>query len=342
MIGKFLHSNKMITKQKGNIAVLYTKVAKCNTEKIQEKRQWKVVNSIFSKIARKHGLRLFFAYHKEYKNGKLKRAWYHNKHKWIKVKNQEIDLVYSRFARSMFKKNKIHKRAIDFKLKMADEVSIINHPAIDEFCWDKKIVPEILPKHTPKTYLVNTLHGLKLILPNLKTKKIVIKPRYGTLGKDVIITDKDNLPKTIKKNTIIQEFIDTSKGIDGVTNGMHDMRVFMANGHVDHAFVRIPKKGLLTANVALGGKKVFIDKKEIPKRAIRVAKKVDKLFKDFYPRVYSVDFLFNKKGKPYIVECNSQPMIDKYAFGKYADLSFFDRLCKIMEQGIKVKVLETI
>jgi glutathione synthase/RimK-type ligase-like ATP-grasp enzyme len=185
---------------------------------------------------------------------------------------------------------------------------------------------------------VNTLRGLKLVLGKIKSDKIVIKPRYGTLGRDVIITDKDKLPKEIEKNTLIQEFIDTSKGIKGVTRGMHDMRLFMINGKVDHAHIRIPKKGTLTANVALGGKKVFIPNRLIPIKAMRIARKVDRLFKKFHPRIFSVDFVFNEKGKPFIVECNSQPMIDKYAFGRYARITFYDRVIEAIKTGIKIEV----
>jgi glutathione synthase/RimK-type ligase-like ATP-grasp enzyme len=215
---------------------------------------------------------------------------------------------------------------------------LINNPLLDEFCWDKRIIAEIFPEYTPKTFLVNTKKGLKLVLPEIRSKKVVIKPRYGTLGKGVIITSKENLPETIEKNTIVQEFVDTSDGIKGVTEGMHDMRLVMINGKIDHAHVRIPKKGSLTANIALGGKKVFIANRQIPIKAKKIAKKVDKLFKGFYPRVFSVDFLFDTKGKPYIVECNSQPMIDKYAFGKYAMLTFYDRFIESVKSGIRVKI----
>ena len=300
------------------------------------------VHSIFSKKALEHGLRLFFAPCIEFKDGKLKRSWTYRSRGWVKVYNQEIDMVYSRFAKTMFADNKENPKAISFKYKIAEKTAIINHPIIDKFCWDKRIVSELFPEYTPKTFIVNTIRGLKAVLPALKSEKIVLKPRYGTMGKDVIIINKNNLPETIEKNTIIQEFIDTSKGIKDLIKGYHDLRLIIANGKIDHAHIRVPKKGLLTANVALGGKKVFIRNEQVPKKAIRIAKNIDKLFKNYKPRLYSVDFLIDKNQNPFIVECNSQPMIDKYAFGKYAHLDFYDRILEIMKKGIKIKVIETI
>ncbi|MBW2995894.1 ATP-grasp domain-containing protein [Candidatus Woesearchaeota archaeon] len=328
----------MLDYSKPGVGILFTSSAKRNRTIPFKKKNLSRVHSIFSKKCSKHGMNAFFAYHKEYKDGKLMRAWCKYNNRWKLVKNVEVDAIYSRFAGSIYKKNEKDAAKARFKYKMAKQVSLINHPIIDEFCWDKRLVAEMFPELCPRTFLVNTVRGLKLVLGKIRTEKIVLKPRYGTLGRDVIITDKDKLPEIIEKNTIVQEFIDTSKGIKGVTRGMHDMRLFMINGKVDHAHIRIPKKGTLTANIALGGKKVFIPNRLIPKRAVTIARKVDRLFKKFNPRIFSVDFVLNSKGKPFIVECNSQPMIDKYAFGPYARITFYDRVIEAIKSGIKIKV----
>ncbi|MBD3248949.1 ATP-grasp domain-containing protein [Candidatus Woesearchaeota archaeon] len=328
----------MIDKNKPAIGVLFTSTAKTNRSVPFKSKSHSRVHSIFSKRAERYGLNVFYAHHKEYKNGLLKRCWYNYNGRWRLAENQMIDVVYSRFAATMYKGNKKDRAAERFKYRMAKQVSMINHPIIDDFCWDKRIVADMFPKHSPRTFVVNTERGLETVLPEIKSEKVVIKPRYGTLGKNVKIVDKKKIPKNIEKNTIVQEFIDTSEGVKGVTDGMHDMRLFMINGQLDHAHIRIPKKGSLTANVALGGKKVFINNEHIPKRAAEIAKKVDKIFCNFHPRIFSVDFLFDSNGKPYIVECNSQPMIDKYAFGKYANISFYDRVIEALKSGIRVKI----
>ncbi len=331
----------MIDNKKPAVAILFTSTAKAKGTKPFKTRNSGRVWTIFSRKARKYGLNVFLAHHREYKDGKLVKCWHKENKKWKIVKDQPIDIIYSRFAGSIYRQNKVNKKALKFKLDMAKNVTMINHPILDDFCWDKRVVSETFPQYTPKTFVVNTLHGLKIVLSKIKTKKIILKPRYGTLGKKVLVVDREKLPKKIEKNTLVQEFIDTSKGIKGITKGVHDMRVIMINGKIDHIHVRTPKDGLLKANVALGGSKKFVDKKKVPRKAKIISKKVDKLFKGLYPRVFSVDFLFNEKGMPYIVECNSQPMIDKYAFGKYADPSFYDRLLETIRISIPVKVVES-
>lgn len=326
----------MIDNSKPSIGVLFTAAAFADKTKPFRMRNISRVHATFSRKAKEHDMNVFYAFHKEFENGKLKNCWYRQNNRWKLTFNQKIDIVYSRFAGSIYKTNRKDKNAELFKYKVAEQVSMANHPLIDEFCWDKTIIAEALGEHCPKTFLVNTGAGLSTVLPEIKSDKVVIKPRYGSLGNQVIITEKDNLPGLIDKNTIVQEYIDTTKGIKGIVNGVHDMRLVMINGKLDHAHIRMPRKGLLTANIALGGKKFFIENKMVPKKAKAIAKKVDKLLKNFYPRIYSVDFVFNEKGIPYIVECNSQPMIDKYAFGKYAMIDFYDRILDALKAGIKV------
>ncbi|MEE9525431.1 MAG: hypothetical protein V3V78_02375, partial [Candidatus Woesearchaeota archaeon] len=265
-------STTMIDNSKQAVGVLFTSAAKINGTVPFKKRNSSRVWTLFSAKAKKYGLNIFFAHHTQYKDGKLMKCWYKENDRWKIARNQEVDVIYSRFAGSIYKDNNVNKAAQRFKLNMAKQVTIINHPALDEFCWDKRIVADAFPMYSPKTFVVNTPRGLKLVLGRINSDKVVIKPRYGTLGKDVLIVDKDNLPKKIGKNTLVQEFIDTSKGIKRITDEIHDMRIIMINGKIDHVHIRTPKKGTLTANVALGGTKVFIPNSKIPKKAITIAK----------------------------------------------------------------------
>lgn len=331
----------MATKKTGNIAILFTDIGHTDSDKPLDKLSTRKNHIAFARNATKLGLQVFFANHKYYNNCRLKSAWYYDKG-WKKAFNQEIDIVYSRFAGSIYKNNRKNKIAEKFKYKMANEIPMLNHPAIDEFCWDKSIISDLFPQFTPETHLVNTKKGLKIALSSLKSNKYVFKPRYGTLGRDVLILDKNQLPKTVEKNSLVQEFIDTSRGIKGITNQIHDLRVIIANGKIDHAFVRVPKKNVLVANVALGAKKIFVNPKILPMKAKKIVKTIDSLFTHFEPRLYSVDFIFDKKGNPFVVECNSQPMINKYAYGKYADPEFYTRICKVLKSAIRIKIVQTI
>jgi len=324
----------------GNVGVLFTACAKWNRKKPFKSKELNKAYALFARKGKAHSLNVFLAHHKEYKKGVLRKAWIYNRG-WKKIANVEIDFVYSRFNRTVFKDHKKYKRAENFKYKIIADIGMINHPELEEFCWDKHMVHEFFPEYTPRTFLINSRRGLNVVLPALKTEKIVIKPRYGTLGGKVLIVNKDKVPKIIHKNTIVQEFVDTSKGIKGLVKSYHDLRVIVINGKIDHAHIRVPKKGMMTANMANGGKKIFITNGQIPKKVVKIVREVDKLLKFYKPRVYSVDFLFENQ-KPLIVECNSSPTLHRYAYGRFAKPEFYDAILKTIKKNIKVKVIETV
>lgn len=327
----------------GNVGVLFTSSAKWQKAKTKPFNNPKL-NKAYALFARKgkaYCLNIFLAHYKEYSKGVLKKAWYYERG-WKKIKDVEVDFIYSRFNRAVFKDYKKYKRPENIKYKIIEDIGMINHPELEEFCWDKSMIHNIFPEFTPKTFLVNSRRGLNAVLPAIKSEKIVIKPRYGTLGGKVLITTKKNIPKEINKNTIVQEFIDTSNGIKGLVKSYHDLRVIVINGKVDHAHIRVPKKGILTANMANGGKKIFITNGQIPKKVVKIVKKVDRLLKIYKPRIYSIDFLFDKNQQPYIVECNSSPVIYRYAYGRFARPEFYDSILKTIKKNIKMKIIRTI
>lgn len=293
---------------------------------------------VFSKRAKKFGLRVYYANYDSYHmNSFLKQAWYFDK-KWKTAKNVEIDFVYNRFNRAVYKGHKKEHNAEIVKYEIIKNVGMLNHPELEEFCWDKILVKEYFPEYCPKTFLVNSIKGLKTVVSEIKSKKIILKPRYGTLGLGVIVADKNHLPEKIRRNTVVQEFIDSSHGIKGLARGMHDLRIIVINGKIDHCHIRTPGKGLLVANVARGGTKRFIQNSRIPEKAVSIVREIDSVLSRFYPRIYSIDLIFDKNQNPYIVECNSAPVIRRYAFGKYKMPSFFDRILSAIKSGIKVKV----
>ena len=160
----------------------------------------------------------------------------------------------------------------------------------------------------PKTFLINNHYELQNSLKNIKTEKIVLKPRYGAYGKGVIIIDKKDLRNGIKKDTVLQEFIDSSKGIDELKiKGYHDLRCIIIDGKIDHCYLRMPKKECLLGNMRYGAKKIRIDNDDLPNIIREKISFIDKKMKVFDNRVYSADFLVDQNRKPWLIELNSKP-----------------------------------
>ncbi|MCK4521757.1 MAG: ATP-grasp domain-containing protein [Nanoarchaeota archaeon] len=218
------------------------------------------------------------------------------------------------------------------------KLKLINNPYLDEIGWDKYLTYKIFMKYMPDSFLVNNKQELEKAVEKIKTEKVVLKPRHGSRGWHIKVIDKKDLPDKIEKNTLAMEFIDTSKGIKSLgIKKRHDFRVLIVDGKIDHCYVRIPKKGSFLANCAKGASKIFIANDKIPKEVVKIVKKVDDRFKKYKPRVYTIDFLFDKGKKPYLIEFNSQPGAFYYDNHEEIRARYFENIFKAIKDYLKNK-----
>lgn len=126
---------------------------------------------------------------------------------------------------------------------------------------------------------------------------IVVKEPEGCGGKEVYIGPKQRVLNQLPDAypVLVQEFLDTSAGIPGYVQGVHDIRLSMCDGECIGYYIRSAKEGSLHSNVSQGGTMVFFDVSHIPPEALKAAMKVDAYFKK-YRRYYSIDFINTPKG----------------------------------------------
>ena len=216
---------------------------------------------------------------------------------------------------SLTKKHYLFMRRLRKKLKR--EVKVLNDPFIEDVCNDKYLTYLFLKRYVP-----TTVASIKEI-GKIKSDFIVVKPRFGAGGRSVRIR-KRNSVKALQKDFLLQEFVDTSSGVEGLVKGVHDLRLVILNGRTLDFYARKPRKGLIS-NISLGGRFVKVDR--IPASAKRMGRYVDKKLRKFYPRLYSVDLLFDKNQRPWICELNAHPGLDVYhQVGKSLDRH--EKLCK--------------
>jgi glutathione synthase/RimK-type ligase-like ATP-grasp enzyme len=169
---------------------------------------------------------------------------------------------------------------------------------------------ELLGEFMPKSLKIKNQSELKTALQSFPAKKIaVLKPAKGLGGKGIIVDVPQNLAQInieTGKEYVLQQFIDTSQGIKNIVKKKHDLRIIIINGEIVLAHVRTPKEGSYLANVAQGGTIKKITLKKIPKEALNVTKKIQKIInkKYNYP-IYSIDFGFENE-TPYVFELNDQ------------------------------------
>lgn len=281
--------------------------------------------SIFLEQAPKHNFEACLSRYEYYDKNKkqLKKAWIFEDGKWKKVQNRKVDLFYYHGkTEGILEECK--------KLEKVLNLPTLNHLDVEKICDDKLLTYEIFPDLFPKTFIIHTFYDLQKVIHNIKTDKVVLKPRFGSQGRDVIVLEKNNLKNGIKKDTIVQEFIDSSKGVLNIKK-VHDFRVIMMNGKINHAYIRTPKQGLI-CNASLGADKTYIDNDEIPCSILNKIKKIDSYLKQYGSRVYSADFAMDKNKKPWLIELNSKPGMMYYSKAPELRLKYFNQLYKIFSR----------
>jgi glutathione synthase/RimK-type ligase-like ATP-grasp enzyme len=188
--------------------------------------------------------------------------------------------------------------------RISPGIGILNQKSLAEIADDKLATFRAFSEYSPLTMPFETEKQMVIALKKIRTEKVVVKPRFGLEGKKVRVVERENAMPD--EGMIVQEFIDTSGGISGVTGGIHDLRVIILDGNPVYQYVRQPNKGLLS-NVSLGGKLMVLESSQIPNKAVSIALHIDALFRGIRPRFYTVDFLFDSRGQPWICELNSKP-----------------------------------
>lgn len=286
----------------------YSKIKKYNKNQLRN-----CYKQLFTDAEKKYNLKWYKAnvlwYNKKTKL--FNKGWEIKDGKWKVVNDFGYDFI--------FDKTRLSKVNLRWKKYFEKKVGILNPVELERLCSDKWSTYKMFTKISPKTFLVHDLKQLKQKLKQIKSDKIVIKPRFGSSAIGLKIVNKNRLPKYINKNTILQEFIDTSNGIKGYVKGVHDIRSIIINGKYIHSFIRVPRKGLVS-NLSRGGRIKFLTKKKTPKKLINfVMKNIDKKLGELKPRFYTIDCVY-VDDKIKLIEMNSKPGFFFYDYMKRPDL----------------------
>ena len=191
-----------------------------------------------------------------------------------------------------------------------DHDMVVNSSYIKSLCNDKSITYERFKELMPTTKLVSDHEELVIELSKRSNSRMVVKPISGSQGNGVLIGYTHELVEVIPDNyitpCIVQEFVDSSVGIPGIVEALHDIRVVMMNSKPVACYIRIPAEGSYVANVSLGASHRVIDVKSIPNDVLRIVLVIDRDFSEHGSRLYSVDLCNSLNGYK-LIEINSQP-----------------------------------
>ncbi len=186
--------------------------------------------------------------------------------------------------------------SLNFPNPFADQnvINSLEFKVIESNKWTQS---QIFKEYFCQNILCNDLLMFNKYISQIKTEKIVIKPlsEYGGKGITFLVKeevlkdtfDKTNLPEL---PFLIQSFTDTSKGVPGICESIHDLRFVYLNKQLSLCILRQPVNGQFLANYAQGGSfdKVELDK--IPKYILDYLKPLSEQIIETYSNPYfSID-----------------------------------------------------
>ncbi len=284
----------------------------------------------FYDLCQKNNIQMYRASYQwyDYKKHFFKYAWiFEGKGgKWKKVTNIKPDIIYD--------KTKARREVYYKKELIRKKYLFLNDLEFTQLIDDKLTTSLLFPKWSKKNWLVKNLTDLKHFLPNIKTSLVVLKPLTESGGKGIQILKKtETLKKAhIDQPYLLQEFIDSSHGVPNVSSHIHDLRLVFINDKNIYAYIREPAQGSYLANLAQGGKLIIVPKNKLPQSLNPIIKQVNETFKTFFPRIFAVDFMFDKKKRPWIVEFNSMPGLYFTPEEKSSMFKMYQELLKVFKK----------
>jgi len=263
------------------------------------------------------------------------KAWTFRNGNWLKIENPVTpDLIYDKVASSH------DYELFNLKKEIARKVRIFNDPQFRAIAGNKVSQYVLFGEFMPKSFISNNEKELKESIRKIKSSKVVIKPLYGCGGDGIIIDEKEKVFEyEYIFPVLVQEFIVSEKGIPGFSkkDEISDLRMVFNHHKLTYALSRIAKPGSLFTNLHQGASGVMVPEEAIPESVKKIVKKIIRRLKVFPKAQYSLDFMFDNNGKPYLVELNTTPGMDLiYTLGTPEIISEnFKALAGLIKKNIK-------
>lgn len=188
------------------------------------------------------------------------------------------------------------------------QAKTLNVKEFDDICTDKYNTYKAFPELFVPTYLARDEEELCTAIENIASHKAVTKPVSDEGGNGILVGDPEELKDRMRRfPCIVQEFMDTSQGIPGLVDGLHDFRMVTFQGEIVGANIRQPKPGSYLANIAKGGSIFDVALEKIPQEARGIFEKVDTILARFPKRHYALDVCRRANGDWKMIELNARP-----------------------------------
>lgn len=298
-----------------------------------------------SQLCEQEGIQLYIAHYANTVNESAVLCWTLKNGSWemLELPASEITVSYADLPQNFSEANELRN------LLERHGVFCINNLKMSDALTDKVLTYDLLPDLIPPTFdtsesaLSNKLTDASKH-PDLRTDKIILKPRYGERGKGIEVISLEEADSERVRNMedyIVQPLMESDSGISelGIPN-RHDLRMLIYNGEIMDFFVRVAPSETFICNQSHGGTIAYFRLDELPERFRAVAQEVDQSLKNYMPRYYSVDVGVGRSGKIWVYELNTMPGVVWNAAG--TDKERYYGMHKSIVEAMKIGIEQTV
>ena len=210
------------------------------------------------------------------------------------------------------------------------DLAVTDPIEVREVCQDKYLSYLFAPELHARSFLLEKEAQENALRLSWGEKKIALKELDGCGGEKVFVGEMAEYDGSLKFPLLAQEFIDTSVGVPGICDGMHDLRVVVYNGEIISLLLRRPPEGDYRSNMSCGGKYEELDIGQVPEDLRLMTTGLDKRFGIEKDRFYSIDFANTRDGWR-IFELNAWPGL---GYGTKNEKLFTKRLARCLVSSL--------
>lgn len=263
-------------------------------------------NEVFYNRGLEHNVEVIRSSIESYNKNKgvFERYWTYKNNQWQKIfRTVKPNTIWDKSWTN------VNSESNHFKTlkKISNNYHFLNDPYFIQFFRNKFFQYVYLNEFMPKTYYIQNKGMLFKKLKKLDWQKIVIKPLFGSSGKDIYIGSNDlssvkNFYENISEPLIIQKFIQSQQ----ISETIRDYRLIFVKNKLVYYLCRIASKGSLFTNVAKGATKEYPDNID-NELILQLSQKIIKKMTIWGENIFSLDFMIDKNKKPMLIELNTTP-----------------------------------
>lgn len=269
---------------------------------LESSHKYQLCYEYLFRLAEAHGVKMYRASYEWFnkERNSFDHAWTYENGIWVRANDIQPDVIWDKLSPG--------KKYHAFKEYLSSVFPILNDPQFTKVANDKYEVARMFPDFMKQSTRVKTGAELKKTIEQMPGNMIVLKPIVGSGGKGVqIISREEAETYFVEEPMIVQEFIDSSKGIPGIVKGTHDLRLIFVNDELIYSYIRQPAEGSYLANLAQGGSMFIVEPDNLPETLQPAIHAVQEQFREYPGKIYTIDFMFDESRKPWIIELNTMP-----------------------------------